>query len=121
MYKPVQPADSRVTHVTELGVLTLRSKRDGDVHVIELSGELDLAGAPEVERELRRVEATDVDAIIVDLAALDFMDSSGIRLLVMAHRRSLWDSGRIVLRRPSAAVLRVLEIAGIAELLPIED
>lgn len=105
----------------ELGALTVRSYREGDVHTIALSGEMDLSNAGEVERELLHAEATDAAAILVDLSDLSFMDSTGIRLLIAADARSRADSCRLRLTRPPAAVFRVLCIAGVDGLLPFES
>lgn len=103
------------------GELLVSSWRDGDVHTIALAGELDLATAERVERELRRVESTDARSIVVDLSALAFMDSTGIRILVAADRRSRADSERLALRRGPAAVQRVIELTGLTDLLPFMD
>jgi anti-sigma B factor antagonist len=111
----------RAAQVMTLGVLTISSERDGDLHTIELEGELDLATAPDVEAELKRVEATDAEAIILDLSGLTFIDSTGIRLVLAADRRSLADSNRLTLLRGTAAVQRALEISGVAPLLSFAD
>jgi len=115
------PEQSRAERIIELGQLTVRSQRDGDVHTIALTGEMDLANAGEVERELQQAEATDAATILVDLSGLTFMDSTGIRLLIAADARSRADSCRLRLTRPPARVSRVLCIAGVDELLPFED
>lgn len=107
--------------IIELGHLTVRSHREGGVHTIALRGEMDLANAAAVERELLHAEQSDADAIVVDLCGLQFMDSTGIRLLIAADARSRADSGRLRLTRPPARVFRVLCIAGIDELLPFAD
>ena len=118
MTEPSLPERSRAEHIIELGQLTLRSQREGDVHTITLTGEMDLSNAAEVERELQQAEATDVGTIVIDLSGLEFMDSTGIRLLIAADARSRADSCRLMLTRPPAQVFRVLCIAGIDELLP---
>lgn len=105
----------------KLGQLTRRSQREGDVHTIKLIGEMDLSNAAEVERELLQAEATNARTILIDLSALRFLDSTGIRLLVAADGRSRSDGGRLRLTRPPAQVFRVLRIAGIDELLPFDD
>jgi anti-sigma B factor antagonist len=87
--------------------------------VIELIGELDLDGAPRVEEELRRVEASDVHSIVIDLGGLEFIDSTGIRLLVMASERS--QEGRFSLLRGPQQVHRVFEITDLADRLPFAD
>ena len=115
------PPESRAERVRDLGLLTLESAREGDTHVILLSGELDIMSSPEVDKELRRVEATDADAIVLDLSGLQFVDSTGLRLLIQAEQRSRWDAGRLSLKRPPGRVQRVFEIAGIDKLLPFDD
>ncbi len=118
MLEPIHPSAALVR---ALGGLVVRSERDGDVHVVALSGELDLASVPAVEQELRSVEATDADAILLDLSDVQFIDSTGVRMLIMAEQRSRWDSGRLVLKRPPDTVFRAIRIAGVAELLPFAD
>jgi anti-sigma B factor antagonist len=103
-----------------IGSLGLRSERDGDTHVIALLGELDIAGAPALEEELLRVEATDAEKIVVDLSSLEFIDSTGIRLVVMAADRC-GDNGRLTLLRGPKQVHRVFEITDLAARLPFAD
>ena len=110
----------RAERARRLGSLALRSERDGDTHVIELLGELDLDGAPRLEEELRRVEASDAQAIIVDLAALEFIDSTGIRLLLMAADRCRAD-GRLTILKGPRHVHRVFEITDLVDRLPFAD
>jgi anti-anti-sigma factor len=115
------PDQSRAEAIIELGQLTLRSSRDGEVHTIALSGEMDLSNAGDVERELLHVESTDASTIVVDLSELTFMDSTGIRLLIAADARSRADSCRLRVTRPPAPVFRVLCIAGVDGMLPFQD
>jgi anti-anti-sigma factor len=119
---PAHQRDSlRAETLIELGQLTLRSDREGEIHTICLIGELDLATTDPVQAELERVEATDAAAIVLDLSDLTFMDSTGVRLLVNAQARSRADSNRLTLLRGRAAVQRVLELTGVAALLPFAD
>jgi anti-anti-sigma factor len=105
----------------EFGALRISCERDGDVYAIRLSGELDLATADRVQRELDRVEACDARSIILDLSGLTFMDSTGVRLLLSAHARSRADSDRLIMLRGSAPVQRVLQLTGVVDLLPFTD
>lgn len=111
----------RAAQLLRLGELTMGSEREGDVHRICLFGELDLATAGAVQKELESVEATDAKAIIVDLAGLTFMDSTGVRLVLSAHARSRADANRLTLLRGPAAVQRVLELSGVEQLLPFAE
>ena len=60
------------------------------------------------------------DDVAVDLAAVTFMDSSGISVLIGAHRQSADLGHRLTLRFPSPAVVKVLKITGVDEVLTIE-
>lgn len=112
---------SRSAAPVEPGELSIASRREGDTHTITLTGELDIANAGGVEQELIRVEGTDARAIVVDLSGVTFMDSIGIRLLLLADARSRADSDRLAIQRPSDHVRRVLRIAGVAQRLPFAD
>ncbi len=111
---------SRAEQMSRLGRLSMVSERDGAIHTLGLDGELDLANAPGVERELLRIEATDADVILVDLEDMTFIDSTGIRVLITAAARSRRDS-RLVLQCANPGVLRVLRLAGVVQLLPLSD
>jgi anti-sigma B factor antagonist len=119
--KPLEPTPATQLVKLRPGELTISSQREGDVHVIELTGELDLATADELERELLRVEATDAASIVIDLAGLRFMDSSGIRVMIAADTRSRADSERLMLLRGPDAVQRIFELTGVIDLLPFAD
>ena len=77
-------------------------------HRIVVTGELDAATAPELEAALEAFGTADV---AVDIAQVGFIDSSGLRVLLVARQRT--PSIRVIGATPGA--LRVFEIAGITE------
>ena len=103
-----------------IGTLGLRSKREGETHVVELLGELDIAGAPQLEAELLAVEASDAELIVVDLSSLEFIDSTGIRMLLMASDRCS-EGRRLTILRGPKQVHRVFEITDLVSRLPFAD
>lgn len=80
--------------------------------VLKISGELDVATAPDLQSALEGLTGTPGD-IRLDVSGLEFMDSSGLKVLVFAAR-SLGERGRLVLVHPSPPVARVLELSGLA-------
>ena len=87
-----------------------------------LRGELDLATAPELEQLLtERIDAS--QEVVVDLRGLEFMDSSGIRVLVAAHARAGRTGTRVLVVRPEAdsAVAKIVQVAGLDRELNILD
>lgn len=107
--------------IIENWVLTARSVRNGKTHLLELSGDLDLASYETLDDELRRIEATDASRIVIDLSQLTFLDSAGIRLLVEADARSRSDSNRLRLIPGDHRVQRILQLCGLEESLPFVD
>ena len=115
--------DSRLATETpgDPGALRMRSFRDGDTHVVKLAGELDLAGAAAVERELLRADLSDADVVALDLRELRFIESTGIRVITEAHRRSSEGSDRFVVVRGTEAVQRTFQICDVDSRLPFVD
>ena len=97
------------------------SDRDGRAH-LSLRGELDLATAPELE-QLVNERLDEGQEVVVDLRGLDFMDSSGIRVLVAAHARAARNDTRFFVVRPAAAsaVAKIVEVSGLDGELNIVD
>jgi anti-anti-sigma factor len=103
------------------GDLEIRAARDRHRYVIALAGELDIGGVDRVTEELLCAEATGAVQIVLDLAELQFIDSSGVRLVLEADARSRADGNRLRLTRGPAAVQRVFVLSGIEDRLPWDE
>jgi anti-sigma B factor antagonist len=95
-------------------------ERDGAVHVA-LSGELDISTAQQLEDDLRRVEAERPELIVLDLRELAFMDSTGLRLLILADQRAKEEGRRLAIGRGNEMIQRVLHLTRLDERLEIVD
>jgi anti-sigma B factor antagonist len=88
----------------------------GALAVVELRGELDLLATASLEPELERLaDEPGVDVVALDLRPLDFLDSSGLRIVVLANERLDSNERRLVLVRGSSDVQRVFEIMHMSE------
>ena len=95
--------------------LRLSTSLAGGTAVIALEGELDLAGANVLEQELATAEAVEARAVVLDLRRVEFMDSSGLRLIAVTLQR-LQERGRRFALIPGAAqVMRVFDITRMRE------
>jgi anti-sigma B factor antagonist len=102
-------------------LFAIHSERGAAEHRIRVAGELDLAVTGLLDREVRRVEATDAPKIVIDLGDLEFLDASGAALLFDLERRFRCNGRRLRLSRPSfEQVRRVLDVTGIGEKLLFE-
>lgn len=86
--------------------------------VVSVTGELDLATAPELERLLEEREQTG-STLVIDLSRVTFVDSSGVRVLVGQVRRAQETGARLTLVTEDPAVLRVLEITALTEVVSV--
>jgi anti-sigma B factor antagonist len=96
--------------------------RDGaQAVVIEVRGELDLASSPALEQELERGAAAKAEVVIVDLRELEFMDSTGLSVLVRAHQRANDNGQRFGVVKGPQQVQRLLSLTGVADRLRLGD
>lgn len=93
----------------------------GEARVLRLAGELDLAGVDLFERMVETELGAGPGTVALDLRELTFMDSSGLRALVMADRRVKGAGGHLVVVRPAGSVERVLALTDVSERLELVD
>lgn len=95
-------------------------ERDGLVRLV-LRGELDLSTVGKVQDALHEVETGAPPVIVLDLAKLTFLDSTGLRCLVTADQRARENGRRLVIVRGPDAVQRVFAITRLEERLEMVD
>jgi anti-sigma B factor antagonist len=104
-----------------LSLLDLTTDTDGDTVRIVLSGELDISTAPRVEEELQKLEEGRPATIVLDLRGLEFMDSTGLRVIVSADGRAREEGRTLRLVRGPEAVQRIFRVTRLDERLEIAD
>lgn len=96
--------------------LTVSKERHGDALVVSIAGELDISNAPQLAAEVDGV--ADGSALVLDLTELEFVDSTGLRTLVVAARAAPHGCA-FVCPEDNAPVQRLIEIFGVAEAFPV--
>ena len=86
---------------------------------VAVRGEVELATAPVLTAALEEGIRRSSGAFVLDLAAVDFLDSSGVACLVRARALLGRDDRALALVCPPGSVRRVLELTGIDELVPV--
>lgn len=99
--------------------LQVEVRGDPDRTVLRLLGELDLASAPLLQTEIERVETQDAPLIVLDLDDLEFIDSTGLRIILAAHERAQERGRMLALTRGSQQVKRLFSITRAGEHLRI--
>ena len=103
------------------GNLEIVVSRANGARVVRLRGEFDLAGVPAFERELDRDPGPHEKTLVLDMRELTFLDSSGLRAVLMADRAVRADGRRCVIIRGPERVNRVLELTGVDARLELLD
>jgi anti-sigma B factor antagonist len=94
--------------------LELESQATDASASVVVKGEVDMATAPQLRDTLLRLVDGGASDIVLDCRGLDFLDSSGIGVLI-AVRKRLGDDGSLTLEAPQAHVRKVLELTGVSE------
>jgi anti-sigma B factor antagonist len=97
-----------------------REANKHEVTVVRVSGEVDLAIAPELRERLRRAIDADGNGVVLDLGDVTFMDSAGLSVLVDARRQLESTHRELRIVRPTPAVRRLLDLAGVDGLFQID-
>ncbi len=95
-----------------------KTKEDGKL-TIALEGRLDTVTAPQLEGELR--SAVDgVSELVFDLAALDYVSSAGLRVL-LAAQKVMNKQGDMIIRSVKPEIMEIFEVTGFTDILNIEE
>jgi anti-sigma B factor antagonist len=95
-----------------------RTSRDG-VDVLFVEGEIDVASAPRLIAALNAAVAEAARSVIIDLTSVGFMDSTGLALLINAHRRLAVRRKGFAVVCPAGPLRRVFEITDMIETLRV--
>jgi anti-anti-sigma factor len=97
------------------------SEGQNRVDVVTVSGRVDSATAPELEKKIRELFDKRRHQIVVDLAGVEYMSSAGLRTLVSSLKTAKSHGGNLVIAQPSARAHEVIELAGLNTVLAIYD
>lgn len=91
----------------------------GDRAIVAAEGQVDLATAPRLAEALAQAQADGIEETVLDLTAVDFLDSVGVRVLVEAAVAARQRGASLSVRGATGWVARVLEITGVDEYLRV--
>lgn len=101
-------------------MLTVDTSVMDDAVVVRATGEIDLHTAPLLDEPVRIAVESSSPRVVVDLSQTHYLDSTGLAVLLRAHKQ-LREAGRcFVLRTSQPRVLRLLGLAGLSRLMTIE-
>jgi anti-anti-sigma factor len=101
--------------------LELRTEHDQGAPRLVVAGELDLASAEELEANLKELESSEPELLVLDLRELEFMDSTGLRTVIAADSRAKERGARLLVVRAPEEVDRVFRLTRMDQHLEVVD
>ncbi len=98
-------------------MMTIEKQQEGNHLTLMLEGRMDTATAPELETIIRELPET-VTELVIDLQKLDYMSSSGLRVLLLAQKTML-RQGELIVQNVNGAISEIFEITGFSDILTI--
>jgi anti-sigma B factor antagonist len=101
--------------------LEIQTSSEQGTYVIRLRGELDLSSCEAVDAELRRAESEPVDRILLDVNELQFIDSTGLQVILKAKRRADISGRRLRITRGTGHVADMFRLTALDMTLPFSN
>lgn len=101
--------------------LVLESRTESGWGVLAVKGEVDLYTSPQLKDKVTEMIEQGQSRLVIDLADVGFMDSSGLGVLVTALKRARERDGSLALVCPEGSVHKVLTITGLDRVFPIHQ
>ena len=101
--------------------MKLNHRKIDSIDLVEISGRLVMANAPEARRQLKSIVEQGSGKLIVDLSDVGFMDSSGLSVLISAFKQARAVKGDVVLLNPSPTVQTLIELTRMQQVFDIVD
>lgn len=101
--------------------LTLAHRKDGDRTILEVGGEIDVYTAPKLRERLVDLIGEGHCDIIIDMAGVEFLDSTGLGVLVGGLKRVRSHDGQLALVCPQERIYKIFRITGLTKVFPMYD
>lgn len=98
--------------------MTIEKTLNGNELTVNLTGRLDTTTAPQLEAELKQ-NISGVEKLVLDFAALEYLSSAGLRVL-LAAQKAMNKQGEMIIRNVNDTIQDIFEVTGFSEILTIE-
>ncbi len=100
--------------------LTMNSRTPNETTcVLEIEGEVDVYTAPQLKQDIVQIAERGVKHLIINLSKVEYLDSTGLGVLIGGLKRLREGEGNLVLVGPGMRILRIFEITGLDKIFDI--
>jgi len=98
--------------------MTIEKTKNGNELTVALTGRLDTTTAPQLEAELKE-SLSGVEKLVLDFAALEYLSSAGLRVL-LAAQKTMNKQGEMIVKNVNETIAEIFEVTGFSDILTIE-
>ena len=99
--------------------LSITKNTDGKTLTADIAGRIDTVTSPELDSEIKS-SLDGITKVILNFKQVEYISSSGLRVLLSLHKTMTAKDGELVIRKPTEMVTEVFEVTGFADILNIE-
>jgi anti-sigma B factor antagonist len=100
--------------------LTINSRTPNETtRILEIEGEIDVYTSPQLKQEIVKLAEGGVKHLIINLSKVEYLDSTGLGVLIGGLKRLREAEGNLVLVGPALRILRIFEITGLDKIFDI--
>ena len=96
-----------------------KRKINETTYILEIEGEVDVYTSPQLKQDILQLAETGVNYIIINLSKLEYLDSTGLGVLICGLKRLREANGNLALVGPGMRILRIFEITGLNKIFNI--
>ncbi len=102
-------------------MIDITSRIENDVTVVEIEGKLNTVASPDAEKYLNILLEEGATKILLNLEDLDFIASTGLRIILSTGKKLAKVSGKLVICSPNLTVMDVLKMSGFSQMFNVFD
>ena len=102
-------------------MIDISSRVEGEITIVEIEGKLNTGASPDAEKFLNALLDDGVTKILLNLEYLDFIASTGLRVILSTGKKLAGVSGKLAICSPNPTVLDVLKMSGFSQMFNVFD
>ena len=99
--------------------MTINKERNNDTLTLAIEGRLDTVTAPELEKVVNE-ETADIKELVLDMNALEYISSAGLRVLLAAQKK-MNRQGEMIIRNVNDVIMEIFEVTGFVDILTFSE
>lgn len=102
-------------------MIDITSREEGGITIVEIEGKMNTGASPDAEKFMNRLLDEGVTKVLLNLEHLDFIASTGLRVILSTGKKLAGVSGKLVICNPNLTVMDVLKMSGFSQMFSVFD